>query len=180
MVYEYTRDWDIHQGVWFDIFPLARLQSKFEVRLKKLLLSLSNYFLMDNRISANRKSFKKTLGAFEMFLLNLFYLIPFSARQKLHNRAVKTVISRKRRYKYYGIIDTSIQHYFPKDVFEGESSKVLFNGREYSTVPDYDKYLRLHYGDYMTPVQDYKCEDMLIVDLNNSYEKYTSGRNGTS
>ena len=177
MVYEYARGWDIHHGVWLDIFPLAKMKSRLDIRIKKFLLSISNYFLMDNQLSANNRYFMKKFGAIGVFFLRLFYLIPFSARQKLHNWTVKIVAGRKRKYNYIAEIWTSITDYFPKDVFEGKKSTVVFYEREYSTVPNYDKYLRLCYGDYMTPVKDEKNQDFLIVDLNNSYQKYTSVQN---
>ena len=63
---------------------------------------------------------------------------------------------------------------FPRNIFESYTD-VTFENAKFSVVADYDLYLRILYGDYMRlppPEKRIAATHALMVDLDNSYEKY--------
>lgn len=161
-----------HQGIWLDIFVIGNARNKFECKLQKWGVKFLNFFLMDHYMAVNKEEFMKMLTPIGYGLCKLFYLIPYriryNVRQFLFDR-----ICRYKGGKYYPEIWCGITDIYDADCFEGAPSKIRFEGVEYNAPHNTDLFLRTQYGDdYMTPVKWERGHEKIILDVNNSYEKY--------
>lgn len=172
MMYSHWSKFNVHQGIWLDIFPIAEMGSNFEIKIKKNLLRISNYLLMDNYIAANQEEFKKVLGKVGYSSLQLIYKLRRKQRIRIHNFLVDYICSGSGK-KYYAEIWNSITDIHPHRCFEGDDSFVTFAGRQYRAMHDYGTYLSSTYGpNYMTPIKEEKGHDGLIIDFENNWTKY--------
>lgn len=166
----------IHHGVWVDIFPLVSVKPGWRLQVTQKWISLSNYIQIQDQVESHRREFETKLGPFGMFALKQFSKIPMKTRQKLHS-AMLNLVFREDYSKSSHIANVwgNITTIYPKDVFLGEPSKVVFEGRTYYAPHDYDSYLRLTYGDYMVlpPESERRGHgETMILDLEHSYEQY--------
>lgn len=173
---EYQRRHRIHHGVWIDIFPLIPVKPGFALKLTKKWLSLCNIIQIDEEVKNYREEFEGLIGKAGVFAVCFFSKIPMRMRQKLHKSMLNLVFNAdpqkcNLRANVWGNITTV----FPKEVFDGETKELLFEGNLFKVPHDYHRYLEITYGDYMTlpPLEDRHghCGNA-ILDLNNSYEKY--------
>lgn len=70
------KEWNVHQGVWIDIFPIVNVNSKMDFKIKKNIIKICNYILMDSYYLANREEYNQNLSKFSLSFLKLFYKIP--------------------------------------------------------------------------------------------------------
>ncbi len=166
--------WDVHHGVWIDVFPLVEINPGLEFKIKRFLMQLSNYVLMDNFFQIHIDEFEEKLGKFGAKLVTLFHKIPRSIRVKFKYLLQYPIYSAKNK-KGLSIAWMAISSYYPKDIY-ANSCKLIYEGEEFDVPALYKKKLEIDYGDYMTlPPEDKRTGHGLnvIIDLENNYTKHT-------
>ena len=172
----YDYYYEVHQGVWIDIFPMVSINDGLELSLKKKWLSASNFVQIQEKINSHEDEFRKMLGPVGMGIMKLSEKIPMAGRQKIHGMMLNVVFNAKpEKCNYFTNVWGNFTRIIPKEVYEGEPCKVPFEGRLYNAPYDYKRYLEIAYGDYMKlpPEEERKGHGKKrIVDLENSYKKY--------
>ena len=136
-------------GIWVDIFPLDNLPDN---RIKRWMY-LKCCFIYRSIIIAMTTDFKASnLGKKKIvkyILNNIANMIGKNYIMKQYVAFIKVYIGQKT--EYVGCLSSP---YIGKEVFERNKiklmNKILFEGREYSAIKEWDYYLRKLYGDYMT------------------------------
>lgn len=172
----YHAKYRIHHGIWLDIFPLVAVNPGLPLAIERKFITLSNFVQIGEKIKSHKREFQKMLGPVGMAMMNTFSKLPMKTRQKIHNMILKPIYNANpekctHRANIWGNITTI----FPKEVYEGEPAELCFEGLMFKAPHDYKRYLEIKYGDYMKlpPVEDRKGHGVgVIIDLNNSYEKY--------
>ena len=78
-------------------------------------------------------------------------------------------------YNYRTYVWGNITRIIPKEVYSGGYDELSFEGRMLRVPVDYKRYLEIVYGNYMElPPEEkrYGHYKNVIIDLENSYEKY--------
>ena len=118
------------------------------------------------------------LGPVGMKIMGVFSKIPMKGRQRIHDIMLNVVFDAEPdKCSYRANVWGNMVDIFPKEVYEGEPGEVEFEGHMFNAPHDYIRYLEIKYGDYMTlpPVENRTGHGVnMIVDLQNSYEKYMS------
>ena len=162
----------IHQGVWIDIFPLVGVKNDKKWITKVSKISLFAKALLRKRNGANSK-FK--VLAFEKKLLKF---IPVSLIKFIVSVILSFIFKHHKKYEFCTYLwgESKITPRF-KSVLFSEFCEVEFEGHMFPAPKDWDKYLTIEYGDYMTPPPPEKrnggSHTISIVDINNNYTKYT-------
>lgn len=170
---KHSIDKDIHHGYMLDIIPLDGCAPKGIKRsMQKIHAATYSLFnvqrLPDNQGKIIRFLSKLILGVFRS--KNIRYKIWKSAEKKMSkydfdNSDYITELVTGFRY---------MKNEYPKEVFNG--FKMLdFEDTQVKVPNDYDKYLKMAFGDYMSlpPVEDRKPKhNVVFFDMNNSYKKY--------
>ena len=170
----YNTKWDIHHGVWLDIFPLVEINPGLEFKVKKLIMQLSNYMLMDNFFRIHIDEFEQKLGKAGAGLVTMFHKLPRSFRVKLKNWLQKPIFSAKNK-KGVAVVWMAISTYYPPDIYAG-TVEIPFENENFAVPVKYREKLEIAYGDYMElpPVEQRKGHGgKVIIDLENNYTKYT-------
>lgn len=172
----YHRHYRIHHGVWIDVFPVVPVNPGLSLALKRKWLSASNFVQAWQDIESHREEFESMLGPVGMLAMRAFSRIPMKTRQKIHTKMLNAVFNADpQKCSHRAHVWGNITAYFPKEVFEGEASELLFEGALFKAPHDCDRYLRIAYGDYMVlPPEDKRSGHgkNAIIDLENSYENY--------
>lgn len=166
--------WDIHHGVWIDVFPLVEINPGIEYKIKRYIMQISNYILMDNFFQIHIDEFEGTLGKLGVQLVRLFHKIPRKARVRLKKWLQHPIYSAKNK-KGLTIVWMGITEYYPSDIYAG-SEKISFEGEQFNVPAQFRRKLEIAYGDYMKlpPVEKRKGHGgATIIDLENNYTKYT-------
>ncbi len=171
---EHNIKWDIHHGVWLDVFPLVQINPGFEYRLKRFIVQFSNYMLMDNFFQIHIDEFEKKMGKFGAKLVTMFHKLPRSLRIKLKKWLQHPIYCAKNK-KGLTIVWMAISEYYPSDIYT-DTVELLFENEEFAVPAKYKEKLEIAYGDYMKlpPVEERKGHGgNVIIDLENNYTKYT-------
>lgn len=173
MMHRIHKKYHGHQGIWIDIFPIVRLSNKFEWKIKKLTLSVSNYIKMDDFFYANYEEFSKRLGKVGTAVLRLFYCIPFTARKKLHKKVLDFVCGGRGK-KYVAQVCPGLSKPYTQNSCLGAPTEVEFSNNTFYCFSDPVKYLEEQYGNWelLPPIEKRKGHGDLIVDFQNSYTLY--------
>ena len=167
----HPRDPQHHQGVYMDIFPCDNtLKSNFGRRLQffcsKVVIAKS---LNARGYDTNKK--KKKLF---MKLCNILPMKPFLAVTKMGREDSPLV------HSFLGAAASFTKNVFPREYLQ-DTVEATFAGGIYPIPRENDALLRLLYDDYMR-LPDPEERDVklhaILVDLNNSYEKYRDYRDG--
>ena len=175
MMDPYHSSYRIHHGVWIDIFPLVPVNKGFGLSLKKKWLSLSNFVQIGQKVESHEAEFKKMLGPVGMFMVRTFSKLPIKTRQRIQGRMLNKVFNAKpEKCEFRTYVWGNITKVLPKEIYEGGYIEVPFEGNSFKAPNDYKKYLEIIYGDYMTPPPEdqRRGHGNIIIDLENSYEKY--------
>ena len=175
---EYQLQWDIHHGVWLDIFPLVEINPGMEFKIKRILMQLSNYILMDNFFQIHIDEFEQKLGKCGVKLVTLFHKIPRNVRVRL-KKWLQHPIYAARNKKGLTNVWMAISRYYPSEMYAG-SCKLLYEGEEFDVPTPYKQKLEIDYGDYMKlPPEDKRKGHggNPIIDLQNNYTQYTKCEN---
>ena len=162
--------WHINHGIWIDIFPLILLTDR-KYKYANKILKVCKILQMEDLINSNESFFLETYGKKKIRLLKIFYfLVPSNIRQNIHKRVLKYICSSDRG-EYYSELIGSSMYKWPKEIFQ-LTDKVEFEGEEFLAPKGYDKYLQIHYGNYMELPPEEKRVGVHadIIDMKNSYE----------
>ena len=169
------RKYYIHQGIWIDVFPLAYINKGMDRKIKKMILSISNFCQAENYVNASKEEMQKTVGRFGMKLLNIYYrLFSEKTRKKQHRFLLKMIFVKSDHKTYITEVWAGITRLWPRSTFEGVPTKISFEGFLYNAPPDWDTYLKIPYGDYMKlpPVEEQVNHNISIVDFEKDYSEY--------
>lgn len=172
MMHAHWSKYHIHQGIWLDIFPLASMRNMTGYKIKKLVLALNNIWLMENYVEANKDDFRKRVKPVGLGLFKIIFALPYDFRLKMHDNIDAWICSGNGK-GVKGEVVAGFVKPFPYACYDGEPTFVEFEGRNYMTMPNVEAYLIANYGkDYMTPVRFDRGHEHIILDFDNSYEKY--------
>ena len=167
----HPRDPASHQGVYIDIFPCDNgANTAFGRNIQFLASKVVIAKGLDRRGYATDSLGKKLFIA-------LCRILPAGPFLKLsrsgsdHSRWVHSFYAAARGYK---------KNVYPRSLLT-QRTEASFEGKRYPVARDADALLRILYGDYMQiPPREKRIRKghAILVDLNNSYEKYENYRDG--
>lgn len=167
------KDLDIPHGVTIDIFPLDGCpKNRFKRRIQKLWALIYSLYIAQIIPKNHGKSIEICARA-------LLRIVPSRGlRCKIGKFAEKQMSKYKiKDCKFITELCAGpgyMKNEYPKDIFSSVVYKE-FEGEEFPLPKGYDEYLRIAFGDYMTPPPAEKRiahHDILFLDLKNSYKKY--------
>lgn len=174
MIEKGLTSYHIHQGIWIDIFILSGISNRYEFKIKQKIITIANYLQADDYFRANdRLTMEKTVGKMGIFFLCLLYKLPFVFRSAVHDLLLKMVFNSKRK-KYTTEIWSNMTNLYDSEIFDGNSTLLQFEDSFFHVPQQYEKYLEVQYGDYLTlPPEDKRETHMAsIIDLSSDYSKY--------
>lgn len=162
-----------HQGIWIDIFPLIGVKNDEQWLVK-----------INKKAKQTKKVLTKKIGLMEDTEGRIVYKI---ANKLISYKICKIVFWKlfkylfkdpeKYTYCYYLWASSKIKARFPTEIFS-ETCDVEFEGHMFPAPKEWDKYLTIEYGDYMTPPPPEKrnggSHTIAIVDVNKNYTEYIS------
>lgn len=177
----YHKAYQIHHGVWIDIFPLIPVRPGVSLSMNRAILKISNFIQIQNKIESHEEEFRKMLGPAGMAAMKAFSKIPMKTRQKIHKKMLDAVFNvNPEKCSHRANVWGNITTVFPKEVYEGTPEQIMFEGNLFKVPHEYIRYLEIKYGDYMTlPPEEKRTghgKDM-IIDLDHSFEDYTQKAN---
>lgn len=163
---------NIHQGIWIDVFPVIGVNDN-EKNLKKITkIATFAKKMLNKRYAASTTSYRDLSKE-----KKILRFIPIPVIRSLATTIYSFIFhgTKKFNYCYYLWGDSKIRARFKADLFD-ELCEVEFEGHMFPAPKDWDKYLTIEYGDYMTPPPPEKrnggSHTIAIVDVNNDYTKY--------
>lgn len=169
----------IHYGICIDIFPLFKFPKNKKLQLKHIKLMKKSFILLDTELynfGHKRTTFK---GKIIYFIINL---IPRKIRKKIIQKNIEKVSSYNGEFdKYvdYSDIYNRVLEY-PKEIMNGFVD-MKFENEVFPIIKQYDKFLKIAYGDYMKlpPKEERVAHGNLILDFEKSLDyKERKNKNG--
>lgn len=164
-------DKSFHQGIWVDVFPLIGVKNdsrwlesvaKRAVLAKKLLNIKNDYINEHENLSAIKKLHKLVPLWVVRLLAKMVYMTTFKSPKK-YKSCYCLWAQKKFKAKYNSALFS-------------ESCEVEFEGRMFPSPKNWDEYLTIEYGDYMTPPPPEKrnggFHTLEVVDLEKDYKCY--------
>ena len=167
----HPKDHASHQGVYMDIFPCDNAAEsgfgrKLQFYASKVVIAKS----LDRRGYETDSSKKKLF----MALCRLLPAKPFLWLVKKGSKNSKLV------HSFLGGASSFGKSVYPRACFE-ERTQMTFEGERFPVSARFDELLTILYGDYMVlPPEDQRAikQHAILIDLENSYEKYANYRDG--
>ncbi len=169
----YTQDLDINQGVMIDVIPIDYVANSIFKRYKQIFYALLFACFNFQRLPKHKSGFTKKLTQIALTLVK-----SFDKRYKIwkhcEDRFIK--LGKKNNGQVASFIEglKIIRQVFPEEWIT-EPSYLDFEGRKMPVPQDYHQWLKMSYGDYMTPppLNDRDLRhDIIFADMDNSYLKY--------
>ncbi len=161
--------WNIHWGICIDVFPVIGIDKGSKEKIYKYH-SISQLLLMDKYLQATNSEQAFTNKQ------RMLYSIPYSlrkwARQRIEKRYIKTI-----KWEKYCCEICRPERLYPASVFD-KYSTIRFEDTDFMVINDYETYLTIQYGDYMTPPPENKRKGHalelgdIIFDTKNPYTYY--------
>lgn len=145
-------------GVYIDIFPIDYfddLNYYHEIRFVRNMASrrmrIKNHLTKSNfkKIEIKKVKFK----FFKDIVYGLIDFITFPLGYNFWTKKLDKLVSKKEKGKYSGIIYKTPPKFLPGDLFD-EVSEYEFEGNYFTSVKDFDSYLKILYGDYMKELEE--------------------------
>ena len=171
-----------HHGVWVDVFPMIYIRNDLDYKLKRSLLKICYYLRVDEiTFGMDREKFIRHSSRFTVGLISLVRRLSPSRRDKLRDWLLRRIRAAKKG-KYLCYLWANMSRRFPASYYGGNSLRLRFEDGTYPVPEQYDAYLRLQYGDYMTPPPPEKRNgghgDYEIVDLEHDWTCYCGPESG--
>ncbi len=160
-----------HQGIWVDVFPLIGVKkdaywlksiAKRACFAKKLLTIKNSYIEAGKDLPTFKKIHKLVPLAIIRLFAKVMYLTTFKSHEKYH-------------FCYCLWAQKTFKAKYNSALFN-ESCEVEFEGYMFPSPKNWDEYLTIEYGDYMTPPPPEKrnggFHTLEIVDLKKDYKHY--------
>lgn len=162
----HPKDTQVHQGIYIDIFPCDNLSDnplmrKIQFGCSKVVIAKGLYKRGYETDSNKKKIFLQ--------LCRPLPLKPFLRITKLENKNSTRMV-----HCFLGADSRYNRGVFPR-IWITETVPLQFENGCYPASAHYDSLLTQLYGDYMTPLtkEQRACKvHAVIVDVNNSYQKY--------
>lgn len=155
-----------HQGIYIDIFPVDNLyDSTFAAHMQ-----WNVFHLLAAKCLAKRGYYTTSLN--KKIAMLIAKILPEEALARFVE--AKDQSKSKNVHIFMGASVDRDASIYPREMFE-EYTEIAFEGKMFSVVKDYEKYLRISYGDYMQlpPEKDRQAAiHAKFVDLNKSYTEY--------
>ena len=167
-----SKNHHIHQGFWVDIFPVVKTpQRKISKRIINSLIRFSAYLQMFDFLNGYERS-KSEVGAAKYNLARVLNKLPQKTRIDLHKKILNLSLGSPKEEDELSALFISLIPEINGCCFN--TIDWQFEGIMFPIPRDYDKHLKLWYGDYMVlPPEDKRYSHYsVIVDENKSYEEY--------
>ncbi len=167
--WEGEKQYTYHKGIFVDIFPGDRLAPAGLQRKMQYIYCAINLLYAREGVMARKLSIGE----------RLLMMLPHAGRVKLFRWTDKQIQKWKENNAFPIFYPSTIRDakiYFPANMFESMTN-ILFAGKQYMCVRDYDKILRDYYGDYMLlpPVDErVYTHHPVLVDFERNYEEIIS------
>ncbi len=140
-------------GVYVDVFPVdgvgnSKLFAKLKCRWAQVLNGL--------RVTANWQKYQRSARSSRLFggVRYACYLISKLLGKRLITKMLNRCIGKKdfNKSKFAARLGANVKNacIFPASAYT-QTTNVTFEGRQFKAVKDYDAYLTVFFGDYMTP-----------------------------
>ncbi len=169
----YTQDLDMNQGVMIDVIPLDHVAASKIGRWKQIFYALIFSCYNFQRLPKHKSAFTKELTRIALSLVK-----SFDKRYKIWKHCENKFIDLGKKNK--GLVASFIEglriirQTFPEEWITNPSY-LDFEGRKMPVPRDYDQWLTMSYGDYMTPPPSDERDlrhDIIFADMTSSYLKY--------
>lgn len=176
MVHDWERKIHSHHGVWLDVFPMVYVNSMKEHKIKNMFLRVCFFLHMDDELFLKDQQWYRDQSNSVVFLfVKLARKLPRGLRYGLRNRILRWIYENPKG-KYMCFIWTNVSELVPSEVYEGDPAILPFEDDTYPAARDFDRYLTLAYGDYMTPPPPEKRNgghgEFEIIDLERDWTYY--------
>lgn len=166
-------DLDIHQGLMIDVIPLDNVSAskigQLQQAINAMLFSCYNFQRLPEHKS--KAIYYATMAALSLIKSpKLRYRIWKHAENRVINLGERS----NGNVASFTEGMTIMKQWFPRKWFE-EPAFLTFEGVKMPVPYNYDQWLRVSYGDYMTPPPEKDRvlrHDVVFYDMNNSYKKY--------
>ena len=139
-----------HHGIWIDVFPQIYTGKGIDFKVKRILFSICNVLLMNEPAFSQGKDWLESQSSkIKVQLVIVLRMIPFGVRRKVCGY-IRRAIMNGRKKPYISHVWGNITRQSPTTMFEVPPCEVLFEGELFPAVQDWDQYLRIAYGNYMT------------------------------
>lgn len=167
----HPRDPKLHEGINIDIFPCdnaakSDLGRKVQFYASKIVIAKSLY-----------KRGYETDSKKKKIVMALCHLLPTKPFLRLTKRGRK---NSEMVHSFLGGASTFSKNIYPRKCFT-ELKEITFEGKQYPISAHHDSLLHQIYGDYeILPSEDQRAikQHAILVDPDNSYEKYAGYRDG--
>lgn len=176
---EILEDYEYHQGVFIDVFPMDSVpDKKFEYKLHKFI-SLKMYMVIYYSKYYYKSVSHSRVEDIKHKICSFFYPNNKSLF-KLYKKYIKWIQKYNNKgTKRFGLI-SNFYNYDDKDVWEKSLFKekmiVTFDKMNICIPKEYDKILTITYGDYMKPVKGGSIHGDIFFDFDNDYSMYKKGK----
>jgi lipopolysaccharide cholinephosphotransferase len=169
----HTEDLDINHGLMIDVIPLDDVAKSAFFRLLQF-----PYAMLFCCFNFQRLPEHKSRGIYLLTKIALSMVKSFGMRYKIWKHSENQMIRLGRKSSGYvaSFIEgpTIMRQRFPKDWFE-KPSYLTFENQVMPVPRDYNQWLQVSYGDYMTPPPESERtlrHHIKFYDMQNSYKKY--------
>lgn len=144
-----------HQGIWIDVFAMDKIPNNKKLQKKML-------FWAKIRLVYTRDYPLKNKGKFLYLLSKMMLMLPKSAKKWLRNYSEDYVTQYKNWESGYRVIGlaapVSLGELYPENIMD-EFVELDYCGHKLLVVKQYDKMLKIAYGNYMEmpPVEERIC-----------------------
>ena len=165
-----------HHGVWVDVFPIIYIRNDRDYRIKRSMLKIC-YYLREDEISyqIDRETFIRRSSRFTVGLISLVRRLSPARRDRIRGWLLRRICAAKKG-KYLCHLWANMSKRYPASCYGSEPVRLQFEDMRCPVPAQYDAYLRLQYGDYMTPPPPEKRSgghgDYEIVDLEHDWTEY--------
>ncbi len=161
----HPKDLKTQHGVYIDIFPCDNA-SKHSLGRKLQFISSKVVIA-----KALKKRGYETNSSTKKIFMSICSFLPASLFRRIATHAPE---NSKYVHSFFAAAKDYSKNIFPRE-FISQRTEAYFEGKPYPISKEYDKLLKILYGDYMTlPSQEEReCKKhVILVDLNNPYEYY--------